>query len=180
MTEAATAAEGAEVIPAAAKAAEAKEVGKMSDADIKWREKYKLEKAEVEALKASAEKDKQAIIEKASAAEQRNKMLEDKLLDAELKSQAQAAGLSDLDFVQLIDKKDIKVVDGKVEGVDKAINDFKTRKPDLFRAAKQTQTAKSAPMNQGTAAPASGKDAWAMDKPEFARAKSDLTRGRYR
>ena len=179
MTEAVAEVKASETI-AAVKAAEAKETGKMSNDDIKWREKYKLEKAEVEALKASAEKDKQAIIEKASAVESRNKMLENKLLDSELKSQAQAAGLSDLDFVQLIDKKDIKVVDGKVEGVEQAINDFKTRKPDLFRTAKQTQTAKAAPMNQGSAAPASGKDAWAMDKSEFARAKSDLTRGRYR
>lgn len=162
------------------KEAEAKEVSKLSDAEIKWRVKYKQSKQELEEQKLQNEKQKKEVYEKVANAERTTKMLEDKLLDAELKAHAVAAGLKDLDFVQLIDKSGVKVVEGKIEGIEKAVADFKSRKPDLFGSNKQANTSSGVVHRSNGSATNAPRDAWAYSKDEFRKEKINLTRGKYR
>ena len=57
-------------------------------------------------------------------------------IETELRAQAQAAGLRDLDLLALVDKKSIKFSedDETIEGVTEAIAAFKERKPEYFSA----------------------------------------------
>ncbi|HEV2917613.1 MAG TPA: hypothetical protein VGW78_07770 [Candidatus Babeliales bacterium] len=127
------------------------DVTKMSDADIKWREKYKLSKEELERTKLLSEKDKKELQGKIESASKDLKMLESKVIEAELKAQAVAAGIKDIDFVKLIDLKDVKMNEaGVIEGIDKTLQDFKARKPDLFGVDKKFSSSTNAPASSGS------------------------------
>lgn len=165
-----------------ASAKETKEdITKLTDNDIKWREKYKLGKSELEAEKAKADSDRQKSLEQMTEMQVRMKNMEQTVVDTELQRAASAAGIRDLEFIKLIDKSQVKMVDGKVEGIDSAINDLKTRKPDWFTVEKRANTSSGANFNRdGGAAKPPARNAWDMKPEEYTRAKADLTRGRYR
>jgi len=62
--------------------------------------------------------------------------LKNKTIDAELRAAAATAGLTDFDLLPLVNRSGVTVDDdGNVAGVQAAIDDFKTRKPEYFRAA---------------------------------------------
>jgi len=61
---------------------------------------------------------------------------QDRMVTAELKAAAIAAGLVDLDLVKLIDRAEIKIGDdGEIEGIEAAVAKFKEAKPRFFQAA---------------------------------------------
>lgn len=158
------------------------DVTKLSDGDIKWRAKYKTTKEELETARAQAESEKQAVLNKITEAERRNSMLETTLIESELAREATNAGIKDTEFLKLIDKAEIKLVDGKVTGADKAINELKNRKPDWFSTEKKTSTSAGAGahFNRQPASTTPTVDAWSLNNNEFAAAKMKLTQGRYR
>jgi hypothetical protein len=103
--------------------------------------------------------------------------MEKRVIDAELKAQAIAAGLQDLDFIKLIDASEIKLSeDGKIEGLEKAVNDFKVSKPALFAAEKRISSSKNEKLPTGDEK-VETTDALKMTPEEFAKAKTNF--GRY-
>lgn len=157
------------------------DVTKLTDNEIRWREKYKLNKSELEAERAKAESEKQRSLEQVTEMSVRIKNMEQTVIDTEVQRAATAAGIRDLEFVKLIDKSQIKMVDGKIEGAETAINELKTRKPDWFNAEKKANTSSGANFNRdGGNSKQPARSAWDMNKAEYTTAKADLTRGRYR
>lgn len=79
--------------------------------------------------------EQQAERDRASAA--RLGKVRQKAIDTELRAQAAAAGLRDLDLLALVDRKAIKFSDDDetIEGVTEALAAFKERKPEYFAAA---------------------------------------------
>lgn len=156
------------------------DVTKLTDGDIKWRAKYKLAKEELESAKLKTESEKQAILDKVTETEKAKSMLEISLIDTAVTHAATSAGIKDTEFLKLLDKGEIKVVNGKVEGIDKAISDLKTRKPEWFTTEKKTSTSTGAPINRESATATTHIDAWSLTKEQFTAEKSKLTKGRYR
>jgi len=115
--------------------------------DVKWRAKYTEKAQEAEKVKAQAEAEKkelQSQVEKTSKAHQD---MQKRVIEIELKAQAMSAGLKDLDFLKMIDTSQLKMNDdGSVQGLEKAINDFKASKPQLFGADKKTSSSKNESM----------------------------------
>jgi hypothetical protein len=155
------------------------ELDKLSDEDIKWRAKYKLTKSEYEEEKIKAAQDKAVLESKVSASLKERQMLEKKVLDAELKAHAVAAGLRDLDFVQLIDTKDLKMNEsGNIEGLEKAVADFKARKPDLFAVEKKASSSTNAGV-AATAATGGRIDARSLSKDDWRKNKTKYMSGNF-
>lgn len=127
------------------KAEPKEDLSNLSDEQIKWRAKYKDAKSELETAKIQADKERAELANKAESTEKARKMYEDKYIDSELKAQAVAAGIKDIDFVKLIDKEGVKLDEnGNVTGIDKAISDVKSRKPQWFGEEKKTSTSTGA------------------------------------
>ena len=75
-------------------------------------------------------------------------------IDAELRAQATAAGLRDLDLLPLIDRTALTCDDdGNVAGVGEAIAAFKTKKPEFFQAPVGGAPAPLPPARSGHPAP---------------------------
>ena len=151
---------------------------KHEDDSIKWREKYKFTKGELEAAKLKAESEKQELATKVETTAKERQMYEKKYIDAEVKAQAVAAGIKDIEFVKLIDTNEIKLDDkGNVIGVDKAISDLKTRKPDWFGAEKKTSTSSNADfVDKEKKMPL---DARSMSKEEWQKNRSNYMAGHF-
>lgn len=125
---------------------EKKEIDKLSDDDIKWRSKYKMTKSEYEEAKLLAEKEKSELLNRVNSTQKESQLLQEKLIQAELKAQAAAAGIKDLDFIKLIDTSELKLNDnGSVEGIEKVLTEFKNKKPDLFGTDKKLHSSTNAP-----------------------------------
>lgn len=156
------------------------DVAKMSDEDIKWRAKYKMTKSEYEEAKLAAEKEKNELLSKVEATTKERHMLESKVIEAELKAHAVAAGIKDLDFIKLIDVKDVKMNEaGVVEGLDKLVQDFKARKPDLFGIDKKVSSSTNAPAGDKMPTRMATIDARNMSKDDWKRNKSRYMRGNF-
>lgn len=150
---------------------------KLSDSDIKWRAKYKDTKEELETAKIQADKERKELASKVESTAKERGMIEQKWVEAEMKAEAIAAGLKDLELTKLIDTSTVKVNDGKIEGLKEAIEAFKTRKPEYFGSDKKSSSSSNAGMPNSGGNVAT-KNAWDMDKKEFQQAKLKLTGGR--
>ncbi len=127
------------------KQAKEENINKDDDDSIKWRAKYKVTKEQMETEKAKADIEKQELSSKVATNEKAKQMYEQKYIDAEIKAYAVAAGIRDIEFVKLIGKDDIKLDEsGNVVGVEKAISELKTRKPDWFGSEKKTSSSSNA------------------------------------
>lgn len=139
---------------------------KMTDKDVRYREKYKFKVQEHESYKLQAEAEKKELAKKAESFEKRSQGLIDKVVSAKLESAAVAAGIADIDFVKLIDKSQLKTnSDGEVEGLAEAVNELKSKKPHCFGEPKKT----SSSSNATTSVPVDTKpkDAFDMSPEEF-------------
>ncbi len=120
--------------------------------DIKHREQLKEALKENELLKISAEKEKKELLDKAAILDSTAKAMKEKYVLAELKAQAAAAGLSDLDFIKMMDSSSLIVgEDGNVQGVAEVVSAFKTAKPYLFGAEKKSSSSSNAGTPAGSA-----------------------------
>lgn len=125
--------------------AAAEKVENLKDSDIKWRAKYKSTKAELEELKVQLEKDKRDLSEKIALTERSQKSAHERVIQAELKAEAVAAGLNDLDLLKLIDTSSVKMDEkGQVVGLKEAISEFKTKKPAYFGSERKTSSSAGA------------------------------------
>jgi len=149
----------------------------LSDRAIKWRARYKGKTEEFENFKINIEKEKQELQEKQSAALREKELAHQKWVDAEIKAQAVAAGIKDIDFVKLIDKSSVKIDEkGDLIGINEVINDFKTRKPDLFGFEKKinSSTNSKVPDTKVTKS-----DARTMSKDDWNKQKNKYMNGRF-
>jgi hypothetical protein len=109
----------------------------------------KAEEAEKKAREQLAKESRESLekIEKLQKDyEQRTKTDEQRIIKGELKTAALQAGLKNIDYLQLFDKSKLKLSeDGEVIGIDDAINDVKTKYPDLFKAASSANQDADAP-----------------------------------
>jgi hypothetical protein len=122
----------------------------ISERDVKWRQKYKEALEKTETLKSKSEEEKKDLNEKLDQFQKNNAAMQQRVIDAELKAQAVAAGLKDVDFLKMIDISALKISeDGKIEGIDKAVNDLKSAKPFLFSDNKKTSTSKNESLPNG-------------------------------
>jgi hypothetical protein len=162
--------------PSETLSAEAKEVEKLSDRDIKWRAKYKESLSELETVKAQTESQVKAAADQAKAALTEKSQVEARWMEAEVKAEAIAAGIKDLDLVKLIDTASLKVgEDGKIIGIKEAINDFKAKKPAFFGEDKKPSSSTNAPLP--TAVTASAKSAWDYSKEEWQKSRHRFMAG---
>ncbi len=67
-----------------------------------------------------------------------------RIIDSELKAEALKLGLSDLDFLKLIDRSKLRVTKDGVDGTEAALAQLKESKPSLFPTA-STSSASTAP-----------------------------------
>lgn len=112
--------------------------------DVKWRAKFTAKAEEAENLKKQAEGKEKDLQNKIDNTQKQSEAMQKRVIDAELKAQAVTAGLKDLDFLKMVDTSGLKISeDGTVEGLEKAINDFKTSKPLLFGSEKRTSSSKN-------------------------------------
>jgi hypothetical protein len=104
--------------------------------------------------------------------------LQTKLIDAEIKAEAAAAGLVDMDLLPLIDKATIKFDDaGAIIGVKEAIDAKKAAKPDWFKPAQAAVTTTTAVKTTGAGAtPAPNGTGVATPVPVAALDKKDYTK----
>lgn len=129
----------------------AQDVVNLSDRDIRWREKYKLTKSELEAEKIKVDRQLNDLTEKhkgeLDTISQFNKQLQQKVIETKIEAEAVAAGLKDLDLLKLIDKEHIKLnEDGSISGISEAIKTFREKKPDYFGPEKKVSSSTNAPM----------------------------------
>lgn len=155
----------------AEKAEKSESAEKHDDDTIKWRAKYKVTKEELETIKAKTESEKLELTSKVETTFKERQMFEEKYINAEVKAHAVAAGIKDIEFVKLIDIKDVKLDDkGNIIGIDKAIADVKTRKPEWFGAEKKSSTSTNATFaEKETKTPM---DARSMSKDDWKKNKS--------
>jgi hypothetical protein len=112
--------------------------------DVKWRAKYSAKAEEAENLKKQAEAEKNDLQAKIDNTVKQSQAMQKRVIEAELKAQAVTAGLQDLDFLKMIDVSTLKISeDGGIEGLEKAISDFKASKPALFAAEKKSSSSKN-------------------------------------
>jgi hypothetical protein len=119
----------------------------LSDRDLHWRGKYKVLKDEHETTVAQSEKIKNDFKELSGKVELHTKerqAIEKKWVEAEVKAHAVAAGIKDPDLVKLIDTSQLKIGENGIEGIQQAINDFKSKKPDFFGAEKKFSSSTNA------------------------------------
>ncbi|MGC8474765.1 MAG: hypothetical protein ACP5NP_00285 [Acetobacteraceae bacterium] len=99
---------------------------------------------------------------------------EARLIMAELKAEAQKAGIIDLDGLKLVDSSRLKLnAEGEVEGAAALIAELKRAKPWLFGAASSSTTAKAP-----TAQPPRQKLASEMNDEEYRTARAALLKRR--
>lgn len=124
------------------------ETAKMSDKDIKWRERYKNTVADLENVKISAEKEREALNASLKNLSSEQEKIRARLVDAKVEAAAVAAGITDADLVQLIVKDSIDKIkiaeDGTIVGVAEAVQEFKARKPHFFGTEKKVASSTNA------------------------------------
>lgn len=99
----------------------------------KAREELETTKAALAAAQADIDGKLKAENEKATV---RITKMQQRVIESDLKAQAVAAGLEDLDLLPLLDRSGIKMDDdGNVTGIKEAIESFKAKKPDYFKKA---------------------------------------------
>ncbi len=109
--------------------------------ELKTREKLRLVSEKLATLEAQAELDKKDLSDKIESSEKVKKSLERKVIEAELKAYAISEGITDIDFVKLMDASALQIAEnGSIDGLSKVISDFKTAKPNLFRTEKKTSS----------------------------------------
>ncbi|MGH8336226.1 MAG: hypothetical protein ACRETL_05245 [Gammaproteobacteria bacterium] len=141
--------------------------------DAKWRAQAKVLAEENESLKAVLAKEKSDLLGKIDNSTKAQRDLQQKLIGAELKAQAIAAGIIDVDFIKMIDTKNLSLKeDGSVDGLEKAVEDLKSSKPVLFGAAKKFSSSKNSELPNKTVE--KRVNAFEMTAAEFQAEKSKL------
>lgn len=141
--------------------------------DIKWRAQAKALADENESIKAASLKEKADLLGKIENSAKYQQDLQKKLIDAELKAVAIAAGIKDLDFIKMIDPKSFVIKDdGTIDGIEKAVSDLKTSKPLLFGAEKKFSSSKGETLPEGEKT--AKVDAFALSDTEYMAQKARL------
>ena len=113
----------------------------------KAREELEAAKAALATAQADIDGKLKAESDKAAA---RITKMQQRVIESDLKAQAVAAGLEDLDLLPLLDRSGIKMDDdGNVTGVKEAIEAFKTKKPDYFKKASKAGASEPKPKVTG-------------------------------
>lgn len=95
--------------------------------------------AEIATIRAEADRREAAAL---AAGNTRAERIKGRTIDAELRAAASASGLADMDLLPLMDRAGVTCDDdGNVAGVQAAIDAFKVRKPEYFRAGTPTPPA---------------------------------------
>lgn len=165
------------VKPVEVKIDKAENIEKLKDSDIRWRAKYKGAKEELETLKVQADKEVKELASRAETVVKEKAMYESKYIEAELKAQAVAAGIKDVDLVNLIDKSQLKITEsGAIEGLEAAINDFKTKKPDFFGIDRKVSSSSNAVIPSVNTPQV--RNAWDLSPEEWKKNLPNYRRGR--
>ena len=90
-------------------------------------------------------KDQQKYKELWEGEKKRNEEVQRSVIRSEIRSRAVAAGIMDPDVADLISDEGVQYLDGKVSGVETAIETFKTAKPNLFLQAAAAGAAGATP-----------------------------------
>lgn len=159
-----------------------KELTALSDRDIKWRAKYKVTRDELETIKVEKDKEIQVVSEKVNILEKVKVQAEQKWIQAEVKAEAIAAGIKDIDFIKLMDLSNIKPSeDGKIAGLKEAVEAFKAQKPTCFGSAdegKRFSSSTNAAVPPVAVAPQK-KSAYDYTAEEYAAKRSQFLRGKF-
>lgn len=144
---------------------------------LKATEQEQLRAAAVEEAKAAKAASDAAIAAANAAADQKaadaQTAANDRVIRAELRTVAQAAGMVDLDGLKLADLSTVKLNDaGEVEGADALMTALKEAKPYLFKAA----TGTSLPGDPPKPAPIGDKVVKDMTPAEYAAARKAATK----
>lgn len=161
-------------------AKEASEVEKLDDDSIRWRAKYKMSKSQYEEYKLSTENEKKELLGKFENAQNKERVMQDKLIDAKLEAHAVAAGIKDIELVKLIDKSSLKLNEqGEVEGLADAINAFKTRKPDFFGSEKKVSSSSNATFGNSGDTKVTKTDARSLTNDDWKKNKAKYMSGNF-
>lgn len=134
-----------------------------------WRLKAQELEQKTAKLAEEAEAKVKAALDEIAAKEQ---LAKDRIIRAELKAVALAAGLIDSDGLKLADLTKVALgEDGSIEGAKEAIEALKAAKPYLFQAASSASTA--TPPERRETAP---KSATEMTPEEYAAARKAVTK----
>lgn len=147
--------------------------------DIKTRAQLKVTREELETVKAKSELEKKELASKIESADKEKHSLHRKLIDSELKAHAVAAGITDIDFVKLIDSSNLKLDEkGNIEGLQKAVDDFKAAKPSLFKAEKKSSSTNNQkfPEEETKSSPV---DAYKLSDADYQKNKDLLLAGKH-
>lgn len=133
-----------------------------------WRLKANdLQKATDE-IKSNADKEIQLANEKLTSAQQ---AANERIIRAELKAQAIAAGMIDIDGLKLADLSKVKLNDsGEIEGAENLMTELQKSKPYLFKEYKDSSGNHKTPSEKETT-PKSARD---MTDEEYSKAKAKL------
>lgn len=141
--------------------------------DARWRAQAKILAEENESIKALSAKEKAELLNKIDLSNKAQQDFQKKFIDAELKAQAIAAGIKDVDFIKMIDTKSLSLnEDGSIEGLSKAVEDLKVSKPILFGEEKKFSSSKNAKLPDKQTEPRL--DAFKMSDAEYAAEKAKL------
>jgi hypothetical protein len=139
-----------------------------------WRLKAQEHEGRAKAAEAAAEQARAEADQRAAKAEE---AAAQRIIHAELRAAALAAGMRDLDGLKLADVSQLRLnQNAEVEGVDQMIADLKAAKPYLFeaRAASTSHTATRPP----SPTPPARKRAAEMTEAEFDAALARIDAGR--
>lgn len=133
-----------------------------------WRLKAQTAETKAADLQKAADTAAQSAKDSVAAAE---KAANERVMRAEVKAAAIAAGMIDLDGLKLADMSKLTLKDdGSVEGVDTMLTEFKTAKPYLFGKPNSSSNPSDPPPNK----PPEAKKATEMTEAEYATAKQQL------
>lgn len=152
----------------------------MKDSDIRWRAKYKGAREEIENLKIQTEKEVRDLQQNLNSALNNKKLFEQNLIEAKLEAKAISHGIMDTELVKLIDKSNLKLnEDGSIEGLEEAINDFKSKKPNFFGSDKKSSSSKNSTFTAENKSESKLIDAHSLSKEEWEKQQKRLLAGRF-
>lgn len=143
-------------------------VQELREENKSWRLKAQEFQQTVDQIKSQSESEIQKSNELVSEAQ---KLANERIIRAELKASAIAAGMIDLDGLKLADLTSVKLNEtGEVEGSDELMQNLKESKPYLFKEYKDSSSTAKIPSEK----PSNQKTVLEMSKEEYQRAKRKL------
>lgn len=145
-------------------------VHELREENKNWR--VKAQEAE-KMLETTKSETATKLAESQKAIETTTKASQDRIIRAELKATAIAAGMVDLDFLKLADLSQVTLSeDGEVKGADEMIEALKKNKPHFFQENKTSSSTAKAPEKK----PDGVKSAKDMTPEEYAKEKARVLR----